>query len=204
MRLIMAKQANEKKEEAKRIIKEKQEETRKIAKKTMDEYKKFAIKGNAIDLAIGVVIGTAFTNIVNTIVSSVITPVISLITNNNNLSSLFITLKGGKFETIEEARNAGAIIISYGDLINAIINFFIISFVLFIIVSILKKMNKKDAKKEEQIAKTTTKKCPYCLSDIKIEATRCPYCTSILDEKIKPLVFENDDNTKEINNSNNN
>lgn len=160
-------------------IKNNQKKTKEIAKKTMSDYKKFAIKGNVLDMAIGVVIGSAFTNIVNTLVSSTITPLISLLTSNVDLSTLFITLKGGSFETLDAAKAAGAITLNYGSLINAVLNFFIVSFVLFVIVKIVSMSNKKDAKEKEK----TTKECPYCLSTIPIKAVKCAHCASDLIEK---------------------
>lgn len=168
------------KAEAKRIIKEKQKQTKKMAKKTLENYKNFAMKGNIIDMAIGVVIGSAFTNIVNTLVSSTITPVVSLLTKNVDLSTLFITLKGGNFDTIEQAKAAGAIVLSYGELLNAIINFLIISIVLFIVISILRSSNKKNKIQEDENKKVTTKTCPYCMSTIDINASKCAFCTSDL------------------------
>ncbi len=169
--------------EAKKILKQKQKETKKMAKKTLENYKNFAMKGNIVDMAIGVVIGSAFTNIVNTLVSSTITPLISILTNNVDLSTLFITLKGGHFDTIEQAKAAGAIVLNYGDLLNAIINFLIISIVLFIVISILRSSNKKNTKKEEENTKITTKVCPYCKSTIDINASKCAFCTSDLKEE---------------------
>lgn len=152
--------------------------TKEMAKKAINDYKKFAIKGNVLDMAIGVVIGSAFTNIINTLVSSIITPFISLLTSNVDLSTLFVTLKGGTFQTLEEAKNAGAITLNYGAFINSIFNFLIVSVVLFIVVKIVSASNKKDAKVKEK----TTKECPYCFSTISIKATKCPHCTSDLVE----------------------
>lgn len=169
--------------EAKRILKERKKETQKIAKTAIENYKNFAMKGNIIDMAIGVVIGSAFTNIVNTLVSSTITPVISLLTKDVDLSTLFITLKGGTFNTLEEARAAGAIILSYGELLNSIINFLIISIVLFVVISIIKYSNKKAQKAEVAVKNETTKVCPYCKSTIDISATKCAFCTSDLESK---------------------
>lgn len=169
--------------EAKKIIKEKQKETKKFARKTIENYKNFAMKGNIIDMAIGVVIGSAFTNIVNTLVSSTITPIISLLTKDVDLSTLFITLKGDEFNTLEEARAAGAIVLSYGELLNSIINFLIISIVLFIVISIIKRSNKKVQKEEVAVKKETTRICPYCKSTIDISATKCAFCTSDLENK---------------------
>lgn len=165
------------------ILKEQQKKTKQMARKTISEYKSFAIKGNVIDMAIGVVIGSAFTNIVNVLVSSTITPIISLLTNKVDLSTLYITLKGGHhYASIAEAKAAGAIVLSYGELINAVLNFFIISFVLFLVVRFLKHSKKKETTHEAQVKKLTEKKCPFCFSTISIEATRCPFCTSILAE----------------------
>lgn len=155
-----------------------QEQSKKKAKLAFEDYKAFALKGNALDLAIGVVLGGAFTTIVNTLVSALITPIISLITSNVDLSTLFITLRGGHFDTLEAAKAAGAITLNYGEILTAIINFIIISIVLFIIVKTLTKANKKDTQEVE----ITTKTCPYCLSTIPIKATRCAHCTSILEE----------------------
>lgn len=160
--------------EIKEISKEK-------VKLAFEDYKAFALKGNVLDLAIGVVLGSAFTNIVNTIVSSTITPIISLLTSNVDLSTLFITLKGGHFDTLEAAKEAGAITLNYGSLINAILNFLIVSIILFILVKTLAKANKKKNKEVE----ITTKTCPYCMSTINIKAARCPNCTSILEKTSK-------------------
>ena len=166
--------------EAKKILKEKRKETEEKAKKTLESYKNFALKGNVVDMAIGVVIGSAFTNIVNTLVSSTITPIISMFTKDVDLSTLFITLKGGHFDTLAEAKAAGAIVLSYGELLNSIINFLIISIVLFIAISIIKHSNRKNNKKEAEIKENTTKVCPYCKSTIDISATKCAFCTSDL------------------------
>lgn len=181
------------KKETIEIIKDREKKTKEIAKKAVNDYKKFAIKGNVIDMAIGVVIGSAFTNIVNTIVSSTITPIVSLFTSNVDLSTLFITLKGGTFSTLEEAKAAGAITLNYGTLINAILNFFIVSVVLFIIVKIISASNKKDAKANEK----KTKECPYCLSTVPIKATKCAFCTSdLIDKKDEDKNTQKDKNQK--------
>lgn len=167
-------------------IKKIREENKKKTKAAIEEYKKFAVKGNAIDLAVGVVLGSAFTAIVNAIVSTTITPLINLLTCNVDLSTLFITLKGGHFNTLEEAKAAGAIVLNYGELITAIINFLIISIVLFAIISVLKKVTNKKGAKQLEEKQSKTKKCPYCYMDIPLEATKCAYCTSdILDNNEK-------------------
>ena len=143
------------------------------------------MKGNIIDLAIGVVIGSAFTNIVNTLVSSTIMPVVSLFTKDIDLSTLFVTLRGGHFDTIEQAKEAGAIVLSYGELLNAIFNFIIISIVLFIVITIVNKSNKKLHISEETEKEATTKTCKFCKSTIAIDATVCPHCTRDIAEELK-------------------
>ena len=168
-------------DKTKEILKEQKKKNEEKAKKALDEYKNFAMKGNVIDLAIGVVIGSAFTNIVNTLVSAIITPIISLLTNDVDLSTLFITLKGGHFDTLAEAKAAGAITLDYGTFLNAIINFLIISIVLFIVFRKIMKSNRNNAKEEAEIKEVTTKTCPYCMSTIPIEASKCAYCTSSLE-----------------------
>ena len=139
------------KEEFKKVIENKGKETRKKTEKAINEYKEFALKGNVLDMAIGVVIGTAFTSIVNTLVSSIITPLLGLLTNKVDLSSLFITLHGPKTSTIAEAKAAGSLILTYGELLNAILYFFIISFTLFIVVKFIKKGKKKEKEVIEKI-----------------------------------------------------
>lgn len=159
--------------------------TRKAKKnmeKAVNEYKKFALKGNVIDLAIGVVIGGAFTNIINAIVNTLITPFISLLTNKVDLSTLFVSLTGGTYATAALAKEAGEITFEYGLLLNAILNFLIISIVLFIVVKNLERIKRKASRHEENVVKETTKTCPYCLSTVPIKAIKCAYCTSDLVE----------------------
>lgn len=158
------------------ILKQQKQLTKDKTKKLAKSYKDFAIKGNAMDLAIGVVIGSAFTNIVNTIVNSTIMPIIGIFTNKVNLSTLFISLNGEKYATLADAKEASALTLNYGELLNAFINFFIVSVVLFIIVTLIKKSNKK----ENIIKESITKDCPYCLSKIPLKATKCSFCTSKL------------------------
>ena len=166
-----------------KVIEEKKKIAEENVKKTMNDYKNFAMKGNIVDMAIGVVIGSAFTNIVNTLVSSTIMPIISVLTNKVDLSTLFIALDGRHYSSIAQAKDAGAIVLEYGLLLNVLLNFFIISFTLFIVMRKIKKVKKKDDKKEVEIKKVTTKECPYCKSTINIDATRCAHCTSVLIEE---------------------
>lgn len=170
---------NEKVEEK---LKEKTKETKKKVEKTMTEYKKFAMKGNAVDLAIGMVIGSAFTSIINAIVNTTITPLLSVFTNKVDFSKLFISLSGVHYDSIEKAQEAGALVWNYGALLNALLNFFIVSFILFLVVKYIGKLNKKSEVAEVEEKKVTTKKCPYCISEIPIEAVKCAHCTSNLEE----------------------
>lgn len=141
----------------------------------LQEFKEFINRGNVIDLAVGVVMGGAFGKIVSSLVDGVVMPLISLITGGGNFSSKFIALDGNTYATIAEAEAAGAATLSYGALIQSIIDFLIISFVIFIFIKQLNRM-----KKQEPEAAPTTKVCPYCKTEIDIEASRCPNCTSEL------------------------
>lgn len=139
-----------------------------------DGFKDFAMKGDAITLAVGVVIGVAFKDLVDSLVNNVFTPPIGFFTAKLDFSKLFITLGKGKYETLEEALAADAVVIQYGLVFNAIITFAITAIILYFIV---KAMSKASQKEEKRVAKTT-KTCPYCMSDINIKAKKCAFCTS--------------------------
>lgn len=148
-------------------------------KKFMDEFKTFIMRGNVMDLAVGVIIGGAFQTIIKSLVDDIIMPLISLITGGIDFSNWFIQLSGDqKFATLAAAQEAGVATLSYGNFITAVINFLIMAFVIF---SIIKAINALDAKyRPKQEEEVTTKKCPFCQSEIDIKATRCPHCTSEL------------------------
>lgn len=148
------------------------------AKGFWSEFKAFAIKGNAIDLAIGMVVGAAFTSIVNSLVKDIVTPLIGKLTGGLDFSKLFVSLDGVHYETLAEAQEAEAAILTYGNFITALINFLIIALVIFIVFKKLLVFNKKEEIAEEVAAEPTEKECPYCKSTINIKATRCPHCTS--------------------------
>lgn len=164
-------------------LKKLEEKGLKKAKGFLAEFKQFATKGNVIDMAIGVIVANAFTKIVNSLVNDVITPAISLLTGKIDYSNLFIALDGNTYKTLEEAKAAGVSIISYGTFITNVVDFLMVALCLFIFFKVLFKA--RDKKKVEEVKEeiATTKKCPYCLNDISIEATRCGHCTSILEEK---------------------
>lgn len=189
-----------KKDEVAQKIAKKQKEGKEKAKNAVEEYKKFAIKGNAMDLAVGVVIGSAFTNIVNSIVNTAITPLIGLLTNRVDLSTLFISLSGETYATLAEAKQAGALTFNYGELLNAILNFFIVSLVLFVIIRIINHSKIKEEKEKAKIK--TTKECPYCLSTVPIKATKCAFCTSDLNNVNETKSKESKENTEDSAKSN--
>lgn len=141
------------------------------------EFKDFISKGNVIDLAVGVIIGGAFSGIVNNLVTNIVTPAISLLTGKVSFTDLFIALDGGEYATLAAAQEAGAATLNYGLFIQAVIDFIITAFVIFLLVKGINKI-RNIGKKEEAPAAPTTKVCPFCKSEINIEATRCPNCTS--------------------------
>ncbi|MBU7005983.1 large conductance mechanosensitive channel protein MscL [Phosphitispora fastidiosa] len=140
------------------------------------ELREFAMKGNVIDLAVGVIIGGAFGKIITSLVNDIIMPFIGLLLGNVDFTNLFITLGQGSFKTLDEARKAGVATLNYGLFINNILDFVIIAFAIFIVI---RKLNRFARKKEEEPAPATTKKCKYCYSEIHIDASRCPNCTSV-------------------------
>jgi len=152
------------------------------------EFREFIMRGNVLDLAIGIIIGAAFGTIVNSLVKDVIMPPIGLALGNVDFTNLFAVLKEGTeaaapYATLADAQAAGAVTINYGIFINTIIVFIIVAFVIFLIVRTVNRARRSaEAKKaaEEAAAAPTTKDCPYCLSKIHVDAKRCPNCTSEL------------------------
>ena len=152
-------------------------------KKFLDEFKAFALKGSMIDLAIGMIIGGAFTTIVNSLVNDIFMPILSLLTGRIDFSNLFIALDGEKYITVAQAEAAGAPLIKIGSFITEIINFTLMALVVFVVVKQINKLRsladeKLNGPKQEEAP--TTKVCPFCKSEIAIDATRCPHCTSEL------------------------
>lgn len=143
------------------------------------EFKEFAMRGNVIDLAVGVIIGGAFQKIVTSVVNDLVMPLIGLITKGSNFASKFVALDGGEYATIEEATEAGAAILTYGNFIAVTIDFIIMAFVIFLLVKGLNKLTSIGKKPQEVVPEApTTKICPFCKSEIAIDATKCPHCTS--------------------------
>lgn len=157
------------------------DEMRTKTKSFLTEFKEFATKGNLIDLAIGVVVGSAFGNITTSLVNDIIMPLISLATGKIDFSNMFIVLSGEHvYTTLAEAQEAGAVTLNYGNFITVILDFLLIALSIFIV---LKKILTPKKKKNVAPAPVTTKECPFCKSTIHIDATRCPHCTSELQEK---------------------
>jgi large conductance mechanosensitive channel len=140
------------------------------------EFKAFAMRGNVIDLAVGVIIGGAFGKIISSLVADIIMPPIGLLMGKMDFTNMFLTLSGNKFATLEEAKAAGAVTLNFGLFLVALIDFLIIAFILFLLLRPINKLTKKP----EPVAAPTTKECPYCFSTIPLKAVRCPNCTSEL------------------------
>ena len=146
----------------------------------LKEFKAFAIKGNAVDLAVGIIIGGAFGTIVQSLVNDVIMPPIGLLLGNVDFKDLFWVLKDGvkappPYLTIAAAQDAGAVTLNYGRFINSLVAFLIVAFVVFLLVRVMNRLQP-----EEAAAAPNTKDCPFCARSIPIKATRCPECTSSL------------------------
>ena len=142
----------------------------------LKDFKKFAMKGNVMDLAIGVIIGGAFGKIVSSLVNDMIMPLMGMLIGDVDFTNLYISLDGLDYGPLAAAQEAGAATLNYGLFINTIIEFLIITFSIFIVIRQLAKLNKK----EEVVEEKTTKECPYCYKEIHLDATRCPNCTSEL------------------------
>jgi large conductance mechanosensitive channel len=145
------------------------------------EFKEFAMRGNVVDMAVGIIIGAAFGAIVSSLVADVVMPPIGLLLGKVDFSNLFLVLKSGAtpgpYETVAAAKQAGAVTLNYGLFINTIISFLIIAFAVFLII---RQINRLKRKAEAPAAEPTTKACPFCFSTIPLRATRCPHCTSPL------------------------
>ena len=153
-------------------------------KKMLKEFKQFAIKGNMIDLAVGMIIGTSFNKIVSSLVNDMIMPILGIFTGKIDFAKLFIALDGKTYETLAAAEEAGAACFKYGAFLAGLLDFIIMAFIVFLFVRGINKL--REANKEPEApatpAEPTTKICPFCKSEISIEATRCPHCTSELEK----------------------
>ncbi len=145
------------------------------------EFREFAMKGNVVDMAVGIVIGAAFGAIVKSFVSDLLMPPIGLLIGNVDFSNLFLVLKGGAmagpYASLADAQKAGAVTLNYGLFVNTIISFIILAFAVFLLVRGINRMRREE---EAPAAAPDTKDCPYCFSPVVVKAVRCPHCTSSL------------------------
>lgn len=142
----------------------------------MKEFKEFIMRGNVVDLAVGIIIGGAFGKIVSSFVSDILMPPLGLILGKINFSDLFINLSDKAYPSVAAAKAAGAPTINYGIFINTVIDFLIVAFAIYLMIVQINRFKKKP-----EVLPATTKECPFCLSAIPLKAVRCPYCTSNLE-----------------------
>ena len=166
-----------------------------------DDFRKFAVRGNVADMAVGIIIGSAFTAVVNSLVGDIMTPPLGMVIGNADFTNLFVILKEGTtpgpFATLAEAQASGAVLLKYGLFLNKLISFATIAFSLFFLITAVTRTAKKIREATEEDApavepaaqpaptpppEPTTKECPFCFSTIPIRAVRCPQCTSVLEE----------------------
>ncbi len=143
----------------------------------LKEFKEFAMRGNVLDMAVGIIIGGAFGKIISSFVSDVLMPPIGLMLGKLDFSNLFVDLSGGGHASLAAAKAAGAATINYGVFLNTVIDFVIVAFAIFLLI---RQVNRLKRKEEAPPAAPTTKDCPYCATAIPIKAVRCPSCTSDL------------------------
>jgi large conductance mechanosensitive channel len=147
----------------------------------LKEFKEFAMRGNVVDMAVGIIIGAAFGTIIKSLVSDIIMPPIGLLLGDVDFTNLFAVLRegtaAGPYASLAEAQKAGAVTINYGVFVNTIISFVIVAFAVFLLIRSINRLKRQEEAPPEEL---TTKDCPYCLSTISIKATRCPNCTSEL------------------------
>jgi len=147
----------------------------------LQEFREFVLRGNVVDMAIGIIVGAAFGTIVKTLVDDVIMPPVGLLLGGVDFTNFFILLKAGSpaapYASLADAQAAGAVTINYGLFINAVVSFLIVAFTMFLLI---RSVNRLKREEEAPPVEPTTKECPYCLSAIPVKATRCPHCTSEL------------------------
>jgi large conductance mechanosensitive channel len=145
------------------------------------DFKAFAMRGNVVDMAVGIIIGGAFGTIVKSLVDDVLMPPIGLLIGNVDFSNLYVVVKGGDpagpYATLADAKEAGAVAIAYGQFVNAMVSFLIVAFAVFLLVRAMMRLQRKE---EAPAPAPTTKDCPYCQTGIPLKAVRCPHCTSDL------------------------
>ncbi len=144
----------------------------------LKEFKEFAMRGNVVDMAVGIIIGAAFGGIVKSLVADLIMPPIGLLLGGVDFSDIFVNLSGGEYASLAAAQEAGAATLNVGVFINTVLNFIIVAFAIFILIRAINQMKRKEEPEPEP--EPTTKDCPFCCSAIPFKATRCGHCTSEL------------------------
>ena len=148
-------------------------------KKAAEGFKEFALKDTLLATAVGIMIGAGLKEVIDSLINNILMPPIAYLTSGIDFSELFIVVGKGQYDSVEAANEAGALIITYGNFINAILSFLVLAFVLYLLSNVVvKQIQKNDEKKKKE--KPTTKECPFCKTDIPIKAKRCPNCTSEL------------------------
>jgi large conductance mechanosensitive channel len=143
----------------------------------LKEFKEFAMRGNVLDMAVGIIVGAAFGTIVTSFVNDILMPPMGLLLGRVDFTNLFITLRGEQYVTLAQAKAAGATTLNYGVFLNTVVNFLIVAFAVFLLI---RQVNRMRRQPEPAPAAPTTKECPYCFSSLSLRATRCAYCTSEL------------------------
>lgn len=147
----------------------------------LKEFREFALKGNVLDMAVGIIIGSAFTSIVNSLVNDIIMPPVGWLLGGVKFENFYVLIKpgtpGAPYPSLEEAQSAGAVTVNYGQFTNSAVNFLIVAFVMFLLIRGINRMKRE---KKEETPAPTTKECPHCRTEIPKSATRCPNCTSQL------------------------
>ncbi len=144
------------------------------------EFREFAMRGNVLDLAVGVIIGAAFGNIVTSLVNDILMPPIGMLTGGIDFKDKFLPLDGKAYESLAKAKEAGGAVLAYGNFINTVVNFLIVALAIFLLVKQVNRFKKRVPTDEAP----ATKECPYCASSIAAKALRCPHCTSALDRAV--------------------
>jgi large conductance mechanosensitive channel len=148
------------------------------------EFRKFALRGNVIDMAVGIIIGAAFSTIVNSLVKDILMPPFGWLLGGVDFENFYLTIAqgspAGPYPSLADAQAAGAVTINYGTFINSLISFLIVALAMFILIRAINRL--QQGKEDEQQSQPTTRDCPYCLSAIPLKASRCPFCTSQLEE----------------------
>ncbi|MDP4098559.1 large conductance mechanosensitive channel protein MscL [Paenibacillus sp. P96] len=158
----------------------------------IQEFKEFALRGNVIDLAVGVIIGGAFNKIVTSVVNDIVMPPIGKFLGGADFADLYYSLDpdktidaAGNRLSLSKAQEAGAAVISYGQFINVVLDFLIVAFCVFLLVKGINMLRRRQEKAEKAEEEKTTKECPFCLSEVPIKAVRCSHCTSMLEEAVQ-------------------